>query len=133
MYGEKAMREGIKISHPLGKPGVLLRIEGVALLAGAVGAYFALGFRWWWLPVLLFTPDLAMAGYLISARSGAALYNAAHLSALPAVLGAASLVLGWDAGLLVALVWLAHIGMDRALGFGLKYETAFKDTHLGRV
>jgi hypothetical protein len=26
-----------------------------------------------------------------------------------------------------------HIGMDRALGFGLKYETDFKDTHLGRV
>ena len=33
----------------------------------------------------------------------------------------------------VALIWLAHIGMDRLLGYGLKYPSAFKDTHLQRV
>jgi hypothetical protein len=33
----------------------------------------------------------------------------------------------------MALIWLAHIGMDRMLGYGLKYSGGFKDTHLGRL
>ena len=33
----------------------------------------------------------------------------------------------------IALIWLAHIGVDRLLGYGLKYPTGFKDTHLQRV
>jgi hypothetical protein len=28
---------------------------------------------------------------------------------------------------------LAHVGMDRAVGYGLKYPTAFGRTHLGVV
>jgi hypothetical protein len=33
----------------------------------------------------------------------------------------------------VALIWFAHISMDRTVGYGLKYPTSFKDTHLERV
>ena len=48
-------------------------------------------------------------------------------------LGAAGVLA--DSGLPVqlALIWLGHIGMDHALGYGLKYPTAFGDTHLQRV
>ena len=72
----------------------------------------------------------------MSPRAGlnrAAVYNAFHSYPLPAVLAAYGLLGGLPLTLGVALVWFAHIGMDRAVGYGLKYPTAFGDTHLGRV
>ena len=33
----------------------------------------------------------------------------------------------------LGLIWFAHIGFDRMMGFGLKYPTRFGDTHLGRI
>jgi hypothetical protein len=35
--------------------------------------------------------------------------------------------------LLIAIVWAAHIAMDRAFGYGFKYPDAFGHTHLGIV
>ncbi len=117
-----------------GKPLAILRSEGVVLLAAALAAYFAgLDEPWWLVPVLLFVPDVFMAGYARSSRVGAMLYNAAHSYPAPAVLGALASVADEPLWQGVALVWFAHIGMDRALGYGLKYETDFKDTHLGRI
>jgi Domain of unknown function (DUF4260) len=74
-----------------------------------------------------------MLGYLAGPRVGAALYNLVHALPLPVLLGATGLL--GDAPWLVvgALIWLAHIGMDRTVGYGLKYPTGAKDTHLGRV
>ena len=74
-----------------------------------------------------------MLGYLANARLGARLYNLVHTDALPIVLAAASLSLHRPQALAFALIWLAHIGWDRMLGYGLKYPTFFKDTHLQRV
>jgi hypothetical protein len=74
-----------------------------------------------------------MLGYLVGARVGAAVYNVAHTYALALPLAAAGLLSGQTAILAVALIWVAHIGLDRALGYGLKYPSAFGDTHLGRV
>ena len=85
------------------------------------------------MPVLLFIPDVFMVGYAASSRAGAILYNLAHSYPAPAALGGLAWVAGEPLWQGVALVWLAHIGMDRALGYGLKYETDFKDTHLGRI
>jgi hypothetical protein len=117
-----------------GTPLAILRSEGVVLLAAALAAYFAgLDEPWWLVPVLLFVPDVFMAGYAKSSRLGALLYNAAHSYPAPAVLGALASVAEEPLWQGVALVWFAHIGMDRALGYGLKYETDFKDTHLGRI
>lgn len=117
-----------------GLPLRILRSEGLVLLAAALAAYFTgLDEPWWLVPLLLFAPDLFMAGYAKSHRAGAWFYNAAHAYPAPAVLGSAALFAGnpfWQG---VALVWFAHIGMDRALGYGLKYETGFKETHLGRI
>ena len=115
-------------------PLAILRSEGAVLLAAALAAYFAgLDQPWWLVPVLLFVPDLFMAGYARSSRVGAVVYNAAHSYPAPAALGLLALVTAEPLWQGVALVWFAHIGMDRALGYGLKYETDFKDTHLGRI
>ena len=117
-----------------GMPLAILRSEGAVLLAAGLAAYFtALDQPWWLVPVLLFVPDLCMVGYARSSRVGALVYNAAHSYPAPAVLGLLALVTEEPLWQGVALVWFAHIGMDRALGYGLKYETDFKDTHLGRI
>jgi hypothetical protein len=112
----------------------ILRSEGVVLLAAALAVYFVgLDEPWWLVPVLLFVPDVFMAGYARSSRAGALLYNFAHSYPAPAALGMVASVLGEPLWQGVALVWFAHIGMDRGLGYGLKYETDFRDTHLGRI
>ncbi len=116
-----------------GAPRLLLRLEGAALLAAAVAAYAWLGGSWALFAVLALAPDLAMLGYLANPRLGSALYNAAHTTLGPFALAALALAGGLDALLPVAAVWAAHIGFDRMLGYGLKYPTAFRDTHLGRL
>jgi hypothetical protein len=117
-----------------GLPLRILRSEGFVLLAAALAAYFAgLDEPWWLVPLLLFVPDVFMAGYAASSRAGAWTYNLAHSYPAPALLGALALIADQPLWQGVALVWFAHIGMDRALGYGLKYETDFKDTHLGRI
>jgi Domain of unknown function (DUF4260) len=120
------------LADPTG-PALLLRLEGAALLLGAALLYGRLGASWLAFAVLLLAPDLAMLGYLAGPRIGAALYNLVHALPLPALLAAAGLV--GDAPWLVAaaLIWLAHVGMDRAVGYGLKYPTGPEDTHLDRV
>ncbi len=117
-----------------GIPRRILQTEGVVLLAAALAAYFAgLDEPWWLVPLLLFVPDVFMAGYAASSRVGAWTYNLAHSYPVPAMLGALALAADEPLWQGVALVWFAHIGMDRALGYGLKYGTGFQDTHLGRI
>ncbi|GJD93868.1 DUF4260 domain-containing protein [Methylobacterium iners] len=111
-------------------PGLLLRIEGAAALAGAVFAYGQLGSSWWLFAGLLLLPDISMLGYLINLRIGATSYNLAHTYAAPALLAAAGVAI--PALLPLAAIWAAHIGMDRTVGYGLKYPDAFKHTHLSR-
>lgn len=114
-------------------PGLLLRAEGLVVLAGALALYAWGGYGWLAFVLLLFAPDLAMAGYLLNPRVGSIAYNLGHTYSLPLVLALVSLVAGFEQGQQLALIWLAHIGLDRALGYGLKYATGFKDTHLARV
>jgi hypothetical protein len=80
---------------------------------------------------LFLSPDLSLAFYLAGPKAGAAAYNALHSSIGPLLLGLAGLTLGAAALGPIALIWLAHIGFDRAAGFGLKYASAFGETHLG--
>ena len=103
------------------------------MFAAATALYFHGDHPWWLYAALALAPDLSMLGYAAGVRIGAVVYNTAHTYALPVALVTAGVV--GEAGTLVAvsLVWIAHIGIDRALGYGLKYPTAFKDTHLQRV
>jgi len=118
-----------------GGPRVLLRVEGLILLAAAVAAYFHLGGGWGWLAGLFLVPDVSLAAYLAGPRVGAVAYNATHSLIGPALLAVAGVLTGGLASPLVlgALIWIAHVGFDRALGYGLKHASGFRDTHLGRV
>jgi hypothetical protein len=118
----------------LSMPAILLRVEGLAVGAAAVALYVHGDYALWPLFVFLLAPDLSFVGYAAGPRLGAFAYNAAHTYVLPVALAAGCLLAG-DPGLPVqiALIWGAHIGIDRLLGYGLKYPTAFKDTHLGRI
>jgi hypothetical protein len=115
-----------------GGVGMLLRLEGAAAFAAAVALYAHAGFSWPVFALCFLAPDLAMLGYLAGPRAGAALYNLAH-SYVPALtLAAAGFFGGLPLLAAAGLILIAHIGFDRALGFGLKFSTAFGDTHLGR-
>jgi hypothetical protein len=109
----------------------LLRIEGAVALAASVVAYRVTGGTWWLFVGLFLLPDVSMLGYLANRTFGAALYNAGHTYTAPAVLGLAGWGLGIPALFGPGLVWAAHIGFDRFMGYGLKYGTAFGATHLG--
>src|SRR5215218_4394763 len=101
-------------------PRYLLRAEGAAVAGAAVALYFTEGYAWWLLVALALAPDLAMLGYLGGRRAGAACYDAAHTSVTPVVLGAIGAITGTDVAVQLALIWLTHIGVDRAVGYGLK-------------
>lgn len=112
---------------------LLLRLEGAALAAICVWLYTGIHQSWWLFALLFLAPDLAMLGYLRGPRIGALVYNVVHTWVAPAVLFA----VGWwgNVPILLPLAFIlgAHIGFDRALGYGLKLPSGFKDTHLGRI
>jgi hypothetical protein len=111
----------------------LLRFEGLALLGGAAALYGRSGGDWRLFAVLFLAPDLSFAGYLAGPRVGAAAYNALHSTVGPLMLAAAGIALEQHLAVSVALIWLAHVGFDRMLGYGLKYARGFTSTHLGRI
>ena len=111
----------------------LLRLEGLALFAAMTLSYSVWGGSWWLCSILFLAPDLSFAGYLKGPRIGAIVYNTAHSTLAPAALMAAGLALASPSALSIAMIWLAHIGFDRALGYGLKYSDGFGFTHLGRI
>ena len=115
------------------RPIVLLRAEAAAALVCGVLAFAYLGHSWWLFVGLFLVPDLAIAGYLKGPRVGAAIYNAAHLTVIPAALGLVAAGLGETLPAALAAIWVAHIGLDRLLGIGLKLPSGFADTHLGNV
>lgn len=112
---------------------ILLRLEALALGLICVWLFRSFHASWWLFALLILAPDLSMLGYLAGPRVGAIAYNLVHTWAAPVVLFA----IGWWGGLAIllplAFILGAHIGFDRALGFGLKLPTSFRDTHLGRI
>jgi Domain of unknown function (DUF4260) len=111
----------------------LLRLEGLTLLLGMVVLYAAWGGSWWIFLVLFLAPDLSFLAYLAGAEIGAVFYNAAHSYMVPVALMTLGFGFAGPLTLSIAMIWLAHIGFDRALGYGLKYSTGFGFTHLGRI
>jgi len=110
----------------------LLRLEGL-VVAVATAVLFAHTGANWWLFALWLAPDLSMLGYLAGPCQGARIYNALHTYIAPGVLALCSLMPGAHTALPLALIWSNHIGVDRLLGFGLKYGDGFGFTHLSRL
>jgi hypothetical protein len=111
----------------------LLRLEGLAVAALTFVLYARTGASWWMFAALWLVPDLSMLGYLYRPCWGARIYNAVHTYVLPAVLVLFALVSRADTLLPIALIWINHIGIDRMMGYGLKYSNGFGWTHLGRL
>jgi hypothetical protein len=114
-------------------PRRLLHAEGLAVAAAAIVLYFHLGYPWWLLVVLALAPDLSMLGYAAGPAVGAAAYDIAHTYVLPLACSAVGVLADADLAIQIGLIWAAHIGVDRAIGYGLKYPSGFRDTHLQRV
>jgi Domain of unknown function (DUF4260) len=125
----------IRAAAPFPTAGVkaILRLEGAAAFAGAIALYAHAGFSWPLFALLILAPDLAMFAYLIGPRAGAFAYNLVHTYALSVPVALAGFFLASPAASALGLIWITHIGMDRMLGYGLKYATGFGDTHLGRI
>ena len=111
----------------------LLRLEGVVLFAGMTMLYALWDGSWWVYAILFLAPDLSFAAYLAGPKAGAIIYNAAHSYLGPVALMTLGLAMAAPLTLSIAMIWLAHIGIDRALGYGLKYQAGFAFTHLGRI
>lgn len=112
---------------------LLLHLEGLTVLIASIILYGYYNFNWLLFILFFFAPDISMFGYLINKHIGAIIYNIVHTYITPAVVIAIGFFLSANIIVASGIIWIAHIGMDRMFGYGLKYPTNFKDTHLGRV
>lgn len=110
-----------------------LRAEGAATLAAGLAGFLFLGLPWWAFLLLLIVPDVSMVGYLRGPRVGAILYNVAHDLATGVVVAGVGLAIGSVPLAAAGAILVAHSGMDRMMGYGLKFPSSFQDTHLGRI
>ena len=116
-----------------GSVRTVLRLEGLALFIGMTLLYNIWDGSWWVYALLFFVPDLSFAAYLTGPRTGALIYNAAHSYLAPVTIMTSGFATASPLTLSIAMIWLAHIGFDRALGYGLKYAAGFGFTHMGRI
>ena len=110
-----------------------LRAEGLAVFTAGLAGFLFLGGPWWAFLVLLIVPDVSMVGYLRGPRVGAILYNLVHDLAAGVAVAGVGLAIGSVPVAATGAVLVAHSGMDRMAGYGLKLPSSFKDTHLGRI
>jgi hypothetical protein len=110
-----------------------LRAEGLVYFLFALAAYHVLHGSWMMFLILFLLPDLSFAAYLAGPRIGAVVYNVMHSTIGPIVLVALGYVTRHPEFSWIALIWFAHVGFDRMLGYGFKYASGFKDTHLGKL
>ncbi|CDQ19365.1 DUF4260 domain-containing protein [Halobacillus karajensis] len=114
-------------------PKLFLHLEGTVIFIASLYFYQQNNFSWLAFIFLLFVFDSSMIGYVINERVGAIVYNIFHSYILPVTLILISSFITLDWLLMVSLIWTAHIGMDRMIGYGLKYRSGFKDTHFQKV
>ncbi|WP_174612727.1 DUF4260 domain-containing protein [Virgibacillus ihumii] len=112
---------------------IFLHVEGLVVLALSTYFYFYLQFGWLMFAILLLAPDLSVLGYLKNNKVGSVLYNLFHTYSIPVVIIIYSVLVHNHISLMIGLIWIAHIGLDRMLGYGLKYPTKFQDTHMDRI
>ena len=121
----------MELTYVSGKPKLWLRLEALVLLVSTIILFASQHQKWWLYPLLLLVPDVFMLGYLANTRVGAFFYNLGHSYLAPALM----IFLSWNAhsklSLAIGVIWLGHIGWDRFFGYGLKYDSDFKHTHLG--
>ncbi|CAG0958743.1 hypothetical protein MTYP_00605 [Methylophilaceae bacterium] len=111
----------------------ILRIEGLCVLLASLFAYSKFGAGWGVFALFFLAPDLSLFGYLARPGIGALLYNVAHSYAWPILILGVGIFIHEPLATAAGIIWVAHIGFDRALGYGLKYSSGFRFTHLGVI
>ncbi|MBV1933876.1 MAG: DUF4260 domain-containing protein [Parvibaculaceae bacterium] len=125
----KAVQKGTAI----GFPKWILRTEGLVVLGAACIFYARAEYSWTLFALIFLVPDLLMLGYLVNKQLGSITYNFSHNYILPAALLFYGQNISSETLTACSLIWIAHVGFDRLLGYGLKYKTAFKHTHLSSL
>jgi hypothetical protein len=111
----------------------IFQLEGLCVLALSLLAYAKFGSDWGTFALLFFVPDIFMLGYLLNAKVGAIFYNTSHSYVMPLLVLGVGIYVNAPTVLAVGIIWTAHIGFDRMLGYGLKYSNGFRFTHLGMI
>jgi hypothetical protein len=119
------------VGSVVGAPKLLLRVEGAVLFAASIAVFSVQGQAWWLYPALLLVPDIFMLGYLRNTKLGSIIYNLGHSYPAAAMVAALGFVTASAFTVAIGAIWFGHIGWDRMFGYGLKYATSFKHTHLG--
>ena len=119
--------------HSMRPVDLAIRLEWAAVAVVGIVLYTLSSTTWWLFALLILAPDLSMLGYVAGPRVGAIAYNALHILIVPVLLLLVGSLSGHAVASAVALIWIAHIAIDRALGYGLKLSTGFQDTHLGPI
>ena len=112
-----------------------IKLEEIGMFAVSVLLLYKLNFHisWWLYPILFFSPDIGILGYIANARIGAFSYNLFHHKAIAAILLIIGIFQSIDYLLFAGLILFAHSSFDRILGFGLKYPDSFNHTSLDHL
>lgn len=111
----------------------IIKLEELGLFILGIYLFSLLRFEWWWFLVLILAPDLAMLGYIFGNKSGAFFYNLFHHRGIAILIYIVGCYLKMELLQLIGIILFSHSAMDRFFGYGLKYESGFKYTHLGEI
>lgn len=112
---------------------ILIKLENMVVFIVCIFVYYRFDFSWWLFILLILAPDISMFGYLKGNVVGARTYNLFHTYLISTLVLLFGLVVHMDFIIEIGLIWTAHIGIDRFMGYGLKYDIGFKDTHINRL
>lgn len=111
----------------------IIKLEEAALFGLGTYLFSTLNFAWWWFPALILTPDISFIGYAFGNKAGAWVYNTFHHRGVAIVIYLLGVYFANEIVQLAGVMLFAHSSMDRMFGYGLKYESGFKFTHLGEI
>lgn len=111
----------------------VIKLEELGLFIFGIYLFSLLNYQWWWFPALILAPDLSMFGYVINTKAGAFSYNLFHHRGVAVLVYILGCYLRIEIVQLIGIILFSHAAMDRIFGYGLKYETGFKYTHLGEI
>ena len=111
----------------------LIKLEELLMFLLSIYLFSLLDYAWWLYLALILTPDIGMIGYAINTKIGAFSYNLFHHKGIAILLGFASFWWSIPALQLVGIILFGHASMDRMMGYGLKFQDSFKNTHLGKL
>lgn len=111
----------------------IIKLEEILMFVLGIYLFSVLDYAWWWFLVLILAPDIGMVGYLFGNKAGAFTYNLFHHKGLAILIYLGGVYFSISLCQLIGIILFSHSALDRALGYGLKYEKGFKYTHLGEI